>query len=195
MLASLMLSQGVPMLLSGDECRRSQQGNNNAYCQDNTISWFNWRLAEKNETLGRFCRALITFRKAEPTLRQPNFLDGQPVRPGGLPDASWYNAAGEPVDWNGNQSSLAYLLAAAPQDDLLQPPNHHVLMMFHAGGEPVQFTVPPIVRHLPWQQFINTAAESPADVFPDLDGPAPPPDSPIELEGRSLVCYVARDEP
>jgi glycogen operon protein len=194
MLASLVLSQGVPMLLSGDECRRTQRGNNNAYCQDNAISWFNWRLAEKHEDLRRFCRALIAFRRAEPTVRQPDFLDGQPVRPAGLPDASWYNAAGEPVDWNRDDRSLSYLLAAVPQPNPLEPPHHHVLIMFHAGSEPAQFTIPPVARHLPWRQFVNTAAESPADVFPELDGPAPPPEGNIEVESRALLCYVARDE-
>ena len=96
MLATLLLSQGVPMLLAGDECRRTQRGNNNAYCQDNDISWFDWKLVEKHEGLRRFCQALIAFRKAEPTVRQTNFLRGQPRRPGGLPDVSWFAPAGQP---------------------------------------------------------------------------------------------------
>ena len=86
---------GVPMLLFGDECRRTQQGNNNAYCQDNAISWFDWRLVRKNEHLLRFCQALMEFRKAEPTVRRTDFLTGLPVRPGGLPDVSWYGSAGD----------------------------------------------------------------------------------------------------
>jgi len=194
MMASLMLSQGVPMLLAGDECRRTQQGNNNAYCQDNAISWFDWKLVQRHENLQRFCRALIAFRRIEPTLRQVNFLDGELVRPGGLPDASWYNAAGEPVDWNSGDPSLVWLLAAAPREDLLREPNHHVLTMFHAGGDPRPFVVPPNVRHLAWRQFINTAAEPPDDVYPGLDGPGPRDDGVVELEGRSLVCFVVRDE-
>ena len=194
MLASLFLSQGVPMLTAGDECQRTQRGNNNAYCQDNAISWFDWRRAEKHKELRRFCQALITFRRNEPTVRQANFLDGQPVRPGGLPDVSWYNAAGEPVDWGQDAHSLACLLAAQPQQDVLQPPNHHLLMLFYAGGDLRQFTIGPIARGLPWRQFINTAADSPADVYPELNGPAPPEDGVVELQPRSLICYVARDE-
>jgi len=194
MLASLMLSQGVPMMLAGDECRRTQRGNNNAYCQDNAISWFDWKLVEKHKNLQRFCRALIAFRKAEPTLRQLNFLDGDVARPGGPPDVSWYNAAGDPVDWNDNEGSLICLLAAAPQLDVLQPPNRHVLLMLHAGSDPRQFMLPPTARHIAWRQFINTAADPPADVYPDLDGPAPREDGLVELESRSLVCFVARDE-
>ena len=79
------------MLLAGDECRRTQQGNNNAYCQDNAISWFDWRLVQRNEPLVRFVQALIAFRRSEPTVRRTDFLTGQPVRPGGLPDASWFS--------------------------------------------------------------------------------------------------------
>jgi len=82
-LATLFLSQGVPMLCGGDEIGRTQRGNNNAYCQDNAISWFNWALIEKNKSLWRFCQGLINFRRAEPTVRQTNFLQGLPYRPGG----------------------------------------------------------------------------------------------------------------
>ena len=194
MLASLLLSQGVPMLLAGDECRRTQQGNNNAYCQDNAISWFDWARAERQEELRRFCRVLIAFRKAEPTVRQPDFLDGKPVRPGGLPDASWYSPAGGPVDWTADGHSLTCLLAAWPEHDPLEPPNRHVLTMFHAGDQPQRFVIPAIARRFSWRLLLNTAAESPADVYPELDGPAPRPDGVVKLEAKSLVCYVARDD-
>jgi glycogen operon protein len=194
MLASLLLSQGVPMLLAGDECRRTQQGNNNAYCQDNAISWFDWKLAEKHEPLRRFCQALIAFRTAEPTVRQTDFLAGRPVRPGGLPDVSWYSPAGAPVDWTCDGYSLTCLLAAVPPRGILEPPNHHLLMMFHAGEFAERFVIPRIVRRLPWRLFIHTAAKSGDDIYPGLNGPAPPSGGVVTLEGRSLVCYVARDE-
>jgi len=193
-LATLLLSQGVPMILSGDECRRTQQGNNNAYCQDNAISWFDWKLIKKHEGLSHFCSALVAFRKSEPTVRQTNFLSGQPRRPGGLPDASWYNPAGQTVDWNANASSLTCLLAAVPPQDPLDPANHHVLMMFHAGSDPQRFYVPPIARRLLWRLLIDTAAKYPRDMYPGRNGPPPAADGIVELEGRSLVCFVARDE-
>jgi len=195
MLASLLLSQGVPMILAGDECRRTQRGNNNAYCQDNAISWFDWRLADKHQDLRRFVRGLIAFRKAEPTVRQPEFLDGKPRRPGELPNLSWYDAEGKPVDWSTRESSLACLLAAAPRSNPLSPPHHHVLILFHAGAEPREFRIPEVARPLGWWLFVNTAAAPPGDIYPELDGPAPPPDGLLPLDGRSLVCYVARDEP
>ncbi len=200
MMASLLLSQGVPMLLAGDECRRTQHGNNNAYCQDNAISWFNWRLTEKHRGLRQFCQALIAFRKAEPTVRQTDFLAGRPVRPGGLKDVNWFGPSGDPVDWSASEGSLTCLLAAAPQhsvtpsNSVLELPNRHILILMHAGSEPRRMTIPHVVQPYRWRQFVDTAAESPADVYPDLDGPDPPPDGIVEMEDRSLVCYVARDE-
>ena len=191
--ASLLLSQGVPMLLAGDECRRTQNGNNNAYCQDNEITWFNWKLVEKYESLRRFFEALVAFRRVEPTVRQADFLRGRPSRPGGLPDVSWFGPSGGQVDWSGDSRSLVCLLAAMPPEDLLAPPSHHMLMLFHAGADARHFTLPPAARELPWRQFIDTAAISPQDVYPELDGPPPPANDIVTLEARSLVVYVARD--
>ncbi|MBN1590514.1 MAG: glycogen debranching protein GlgX [Pirellulales bacterium] len=193
MFATLLLSQGAPMLAAGDECRRTQRGNNNAYCQDNDISWFDWRLARKQASLRRFVETLIAFRCAEPTVRQTNFLSGQPVRPGGLPDVSWYNAHGMPVDWEQNDASLICLLAAVPRKDATVPPNHHVLLLCHAGDQPRAFTLPPITKTIRWQTLLNTAARSPEDIYPELDGPPPPGDGIVEMESRSMVCFVASD--
>ncbi len=194
MLATLLLSQGVPMLLSGDECRRTQRGNNNAYCQDNSLSWFDWKLVRKHDDLVRFCRALIAFRKAEPTVRQTEFLTGRPRRPGGLPDASWYGPAGEPIDWQQDSRSLMLLLAAAPPRGLLEPPGYHVLLLLHTGESVQEFRLPGPARRLAWSLFVDTGAEAPGDVYPELDGPPPPGGGAVLLEGRSLRCYVARDE-
>jgi glycogen operon protein len=193
LLASMLLSQGVPMILMGDECRRTQRGNNNAYCQDNAISWFNWKLVRKNESLRRFLAALVGFRRAEPTVRQSNFLTGRPVRPGGLPDVSWYNAQGTAVDWGSDQRNLVCLLGAVPRRMRFASPNHHVLILCHAGSEPQPFLLPPLTRDLPWRQFVNTAGRPPADIYPDLEGPEFPADGVVTLEARSLVCYVAPD--
>lgn len=192
MMASLLLSQGVPMLLSGDECRRTQSGNNNAYCQDNEITWFNWKLVEKHESLLRFCRALVAFRKAEPTIRQAEFLHGQSYRPGGLPDVSWFGPSGGTVDWSGDSRSLVCLLGAMRPKDPASP-NHHVLMLFHAGADAKHFILPQPVRGIAWQLFVDTAAESPVDVYPALDGPPPPANGVVTLEPRSLMVYVAKE--
>jgi glycogen operon protein len=194
MLATMLLSQGVPMILAGDECRRTQQGNNNAYCQDNVISWFDWRLLHKNEQLVRFCQALIAFRRAEPTTRQTDFLSGRPTRPGSLPDVSWYSPDGGPMDWSNGDQGLLCIFVAAPRREVLEPHNHHLMLMLHAGAAPRKFTIPKVAGTAAWRLFVNTAAASPRDIYPELDGPPPPTGGLVELESRSLVCYLARDE-
>ncbi|MGQ9576105.1 MAG: glycogen debranching protein GlgX [Thermoguttaceae bacterium] len=194
MLATLLLSQGVPMLLFGDECRRTQRGNNNAYCQDNEVSWFDWRLARKHRGLRRFVESLIALRKAEPALRRTDFLTGQPMEPGGLPDVSWYNCQGGPVDWSADQQSLVCLLAALPPEFDNSPPGHHILLICHAGTEPCRFVLPPPAANFSWRLSINTACKAPRDIYPELDGPPMPPDGVVTLEPRSLACWVAPAE-
>ena len=189
-LATLFLSQGVPMLLSGDENRRTQQGNNNAYCQDNPVSWFDWKLVDKNPDLARFCRGLIAFRRRQPTVRRASFLVGEPAGPGLLPDVSWFNAEGGSVDWSGGEHSLVCLFGAWPTTGPSSIAARAVLIFTHSGPQPREFVVPPLAQGNPWRLFINTAAESPEDIYPDADGP-PPADGKLVLLDHSLVCYVA----
>ena len=114
-LATLLLSQGVPMLLAGDECRRTQRGNNNAYCQDNPTSWFDWRNVEHHADLVRFVSGLIAMRRANPTLRRREFLRGEPNRPGELPDVSWFRAEGTGMVWDRHDPSLDLRLRQPPR--------------------------------------------------------------------------------
>jgi isoamylase len=191
MLATLMLSQGVPMIVSGDECRRTQRGNNNAYCQDNDISWFDWKLVRRNEDLVRFCRALARFRRRQPTVRREHFLTGQPSVPGGLPDVSWYSALGIAVDWNGDDMSVTCLLSAPDAKHDPEGAGRDVLLMVNVNTASREFILPPVAKGKSWRLFIDTAAKSPADVYPDCDGPPPPPSGRLILPERSLCCYVA----
>jgi glycogen operon protein len=194
MLATLLLSQGVPMILAGDECRRTQHGNNNAYCQDNDISWFDWRLIRKHRSLRRFVQTLIAFRKAEPAVRHNDFLTGRAPHHGGLPDVSWYNPQGGHIDWNSDTRTLGCLLAASPTPRERGRITHHLFLICHAGFEPIQFTFPEIARAFPWSLFIDTAARSPLDVYPGLDGP-PPESLTVTVQSRSMLCYVAPERP
>ena len=106
---------------------------------------------------------------------------------------SWFTPSGEPMDWSRSGNSLMCLLAAVPRSDLQDEPNHHLLILLNAG-EAQKFVVPKVARTLNWWQFIDTVAAPPKDIYPELDGPAPPADWVVELESRSLACYVARDE-
>ena len=192
MLATLFLSQGVPMLLAGDECRRTQRGNNNAYCQDNSLSWFDWKLVEKNAGLVRFTKALIEFRRNQPTVRRVTFLRGEPGRPGEMPDVLWFGPDGRKMNWTADSPSLTCFFAAPP-DDPSQPPGRHVLLMFHAGGEPREFVIPSLATPIAWRILLETRQASPNDIFPDLDGPAPPPLGRVWLEHHSMMAFISAE--
>jgi glycogen operon protein len=187
MMASLLLSQGVPMILAGDEVLRTQRGNNNAYCQDNPITWFDWRLVEKNNEMLRFVEALAAFRRRQPNVRRGSFLTGKATKPGLLPDVSWYAPSGKPVDWNAVGPSLTSVFGTSGIDCTAARP---VMIMLHAGSELQPVVVPPAVSSLTWRLFVDTAAQPPEDIYPDVDGP-PPGRTPIELQPHSLRCYVA----
>jgi glycogen operon protein len=191
-LATLLLSQGVPMISMGDECRRTQRGNNNAYCQDNQISWFNWKLLEKHEDLVRFVQALIAFRKSNPTVRRTDFLKGVPNRPGELPDVSWFDAAGKEVNWfDGADASLTCIFGAPDVDEDPDRRGRHLMLFVHAGSSPRTFKVPEMAKPIVWRKFIDTAAAPPEDIYEDLQGPPLPSDGKVPLLERSIVCYVS----
>ena len=190
MLATLLLSQGVPMILNGDECRRTQQGNNNAYCQDNEISWFDWKLVEKNGELVRFVRELIAFRRQQPTVRRTSFLSGTPTNGSASPDVRWFNAAGDDVDWQEEVSTLMCQLSAPGLDQDPECLGRDVLMMVNANLSSTQFSLPVVGRGSNWKLLVDTAQASPADIHPQLDGPTAIGKSKITVAARSLRCYV-----
>jgi glycogen operon protein len=201
--ATLLLSQGVPMLLSGDECRRTQRGNNNAWCQDNPLSWFDWDLVGRHADLVRFVHELVRFRLENPTLRRRSFLQGGTSGTGALPDVEWFSADGVHIDWYAADCSLTCVFGAPTRDALLAGDDlaaggidgvpRHVMVIAHAGSLPRSFRVPesPAVRALAWRVFVQTAMEPPHDVLPDGTGPLVDVERPLELAARSLVCLVA----
>jgi glycogen operon protein len=187
MIATLLLSQGVPMILSGDEVLRTQRGNNNAYCQDNAVSWFDWRLADRNAEMLRFVQALVAFRRSQPNVRRAAFLTGRATRPGLLPDVSWYDPSGKPVDWSHVSHSLISLFGTSGLDDANVRP---VMLMLHADRQPKPFVIPSVAAGLDWRLFLDTAAEPPRDIYPNAAGP-PPERGSVMMEAHSLRCYVA----
>ncbi|HBT78449.1 MAG TPA: glycogen debranching enzyme GlgX [Planctomycetaceae bacterium] len=191
MMATLLLSQGVPMIVAGDEFRKTQRGNNNAYCQDSTISWLDWRLEEKHRAFVRFVRTLIKFRKEESTVRQSRFLTGQPRRPGALPDIGWYGPLGGAVPWNnGLERSLTCLLAAVQPSDG-EASRFHILIMAHGGWEPRDFYFPAICQGFKWRLFVDTQAAPPNDIYPQYDGPPADLKAAVRFMDHSLKVYIA----
>ena len=191
MLSTLLLSQGVPMLVSGDEIRRTQKGNNNAYCQDNDISWFDWRLVERNQDLLRFVKSLIAFRREQPSVRRLDFLTGQPVDGRLISDMSWYNDQGDPLDWGQHHLSMVAYIAAPSRSEDPSGKGRDLVMMFNSTGEDRHQQLPAIGRGMKWNLFLDTAGDAPNDIFPDLDGPMPPSNRSVEMPCHSMKVYVS----
>ena len=189
-LTTLILSQGVPMLVSGDECRRTQSGNNNAYCQDNEISWFDWRLVDENSDLLRFVSSLVQFRRQQPTVRRKSFLQGVPAQGNHQPDVGWFSAFGEEVDWGVHAKTLMCWIAPPSIDEDPESVGRDVLLLYNALAEPCQFCLPSATGTFTWQLVVDTAATTPDDIYPAADGPAPPSGK-FSLAGHSMRCYVA----
>lgn len=194
--ATLLMSQGVPMISAGDEVRRTQGGNNNAWCQNNGVSWFHWDLLEKNSDFFRFASAMVQMRRAEPPLRRGRYLTGEHLAPSGLPDVGWYAPDGGSVDWNAAVNSLTILLSgdARPSE---HPGTYHFLIFANGNCSETRFIFPDAARtdQLQWRLFADTAADPPADIFPEFNGPMPIPGLKIVLPPRSMKIYAALRNP
>jgi glycogen operon protein len=159
-LAILFLSQGVPMFLAGDEVLRGQRGNNNAWCQDNELSWFDWRLTQTNHDMLRFVRELIALRKRHPGLRRRRFLTGRPAPGASLPDIAWHGERLHEPPWHdGGARLLAFTLAGV---DPGEGPLHVILNMSDAARA---VAVPELAGYA-WWRALDTALAAPEDIAP-----------------------------
>jgi len=132
-MCTLLMSRGTPMLLSGDEVMRTQQGNNNAYCQDNEISWFPLNLTEQNHNTLSFCRGLIALRKRLTTSRQCSFFTGRGVEGTDGPDISWYGAELDPPNWEDESNRLLCCEITLPGEHQEQKGNAYLFLIFNMG--------------------------------------------------------------
>jgi isoamylase len=171
-MASLLLAQGVPMLSGGDELARTQHGNNNAYCQDNEISWTHWDPTPEAEELLLFTRRVIAFRRAQPVLRRRNFFQGRALRGAGVKDIVWLDSSGHEMTdeaWNAPEvRSLGVILAGDAMDEIDERgqcvTGDTLLVLYNASSDTVVFTLPgdgtePGVERDPrWTSGIETDA-------------------------------------
>ena len=193
-LVTLFCSQGVPMLLAGDEMSRTQRGNNNAYCQDNEVSWIDWEAAGKQQDLIDFTCMLSELRRAHPVFRRRRFFSGQAAADG-LQDIVWLTPAGRTMTDNDWQTGYARSLTVFLNGDAITEPglrgepvrDDSFLLLFNANREPVAFTVPGVRFGPGWEVLISTATA--------VGAPAPGPTGTvivrpgwrIELAGRSIM--------
>src|SRR5580704_7486478 len=156
-LLTLFISRGVPMLLGGDEFRRTQRGNNNAYCQDNEVSWFDWSLLEKHKDIHRFTRGMIAFRRAHPVLRKEEFYTDA--------DIEWFAPSGGRPNWSdGREKSFACLILGRDEPDLF--------LMFNADTRAVEFAIPTSPSRKIWRLAVDTSRAAPDDLHEPGKEPA-----------------------
>ena len=163
LLATLLMSQGVPMISGGDEIGRTQLGNNNAYCQDNAVSWYDWDLDQQRRDLLAFTIRAISLRNAHPVFRRRSFLTGQQPRPGAGDDVVWLSTDGTPMTqdkWNSGSLAVAVWLNGAA----LTATDAHgtvltddtFLILFNASWNPQVFTLPPSSSGTTWVPVLDT---------------------------------------
>ncbi|HEY9622132.1 MAG TPA: glycogen debranching protein GlgX [Crinalium sp.] len=189
-LTTLMLSQGIPMMLAGDEMGRTQKGNNNAYCQDNEISWVDWNLPKGNEDLLNFTRELIFFRRQHPVFRRRKWFQGRPIHGKGISDIAWFNPdGGEMTDaqWElGYSKSIAMFLdgrqlpSPGPKGERIS--DDSFLLLFNAHYELIEFTLPEAMQRREWKLVIDT--KEPRFITDDIRYTG---EHLIPVTGRSLV--------
>ncbi|MHB0858574.1 MAG: glycogen debranching protein GlgX [Anaerolineae bacterium] len=179
LLALLIMARGTPLLLGGDEFGRTQLGNNNAYCQNNAISWFDWRLLEENADLHRFVRGLIAFRGRHPTLTEDHLLVGKSYEDALTERVTFHGVHLDQPDWGHSSHSLAMRLAAV-RDDV------SVYLIANAYTESLTFALPDDVR---WKRVIDTSLASPDDLVTEAVAPVMQSNR-YQVGPRSVVILV-----
>jgi isoamylase len=174
-LLTLFISRGVPMLLGGDEFRRTQRGNNNAYCQDNDVSWFDWTFLERNREIHRFTRGMAAFRRAHPVLRKEVFYTDA--------DVKWFGPHGGTPGWTDPwRKAFACLIYGQSEPDLF--------LMFNGGAEPVDFTIPARQGDKIWRLAADTFRLAPEDVYEPGKEPSMQDQVSFRVEPRSSAIFI-----
>jgi glycogen operon protein len=191
LLATLMLSQGVPMLLGGDEFARSQQGNNNCYCQDNELTWYDWKLDDPRKRLLEYTAKLIQLRKDHPNLHRRRFFQDRTIRGSVVRDIAWYGTDGNEISdeawseqWNKSIGLMLNGKTLGVMDDEGNPVvDDSFLILVNAADQGVEYVMPEPPDGNPWRQVLDT--ENIDDPFCDT-----PAESKVILGGRSIKVYA-----
>ena len=169
LLATVVLSQGVPMLLAGDEIGHTQRGNNNTYCQDNDLTWLDWELDADAQALLAFTKRLTRVWREQPVLKRKKFLQGRAIRGADAPDVTWFGPAGAELtdaEWAEPQAALAMRLAGdlmRETDDRGEPVvGDTLLVLLNAAPEPTPFALPAPAAGQRWEVLLDTADDAAA---------------------------------
>jgi len=176
-LLTLFISRGVPMLLGGDEFRRTQGGNNNAYCQDNETSWHDWSCLKRHGDIFRFTCGMIDFRRAHPILSKEQFYTDAEIQ--------WFGPQGRLPNWaDPKEKQFACLIHEDEQRALC--------LMFNAGADAVDFTLPPVLPGVQWYLAVDTSRSAPLDLFAAGEEPLWEDPHAYRLSPRSSAILLAR---
>ncbi len=176
-LLTLLVSRGVPMLLGGDEFRRTQGGNNNAYCQDNETSWLDWQRLEQHRDIARFTRGMIAFRRAHPILSAGHFYTDAEIL--------WFSPQKGSPDWADPQARCFGCCVSEDEQ-------HALLLMFNAGTDAMDFALPAASPGMHWHVAVDTSRIAPDDLFAAGEEPRLEPSGNYHLGSRSSVILLAR---
>jgi len=187
----LIVSQGIPMLLMGDEIGRSQYGNNNTYCHDSELTWFDWTLRDRNSNFFRFVRHCLAFRKAHPVLRNRDHFHNQDRVGSGYADITWHGTQAWNADWSSGSRTLAFLLCGKhAREGTVQDDYIYVAANMHWHSH--HFELPGLPPGMAWHVFVNTACPSPEESWEPGTEPRLDHQSSILLGDRSVVVLVGR---
>jgi glycogen operon protein len=188
LVATLLISQGVPMFRSGDEFLRTQNGNNNAWCQDDSTNWIDWTLTERHAAFLRFVRMMIALRKAHPVFRRRTFFRGGTG--GGLPEILWHGVEPARPDFSSTSQSLALALdgRCCDRPGVLDQ-DFYVAM--NSGSRPLDFKVPASPSGRPWRRIVDTAATPPDDILDLERGPRIPILHPYRVQDHAMVILIS----
>jgi isoamylase len=191
---TLLLAQGVPMVCSGDECGRTQRGNNNAYCQDNELAWFDWTWDERRTQFFKFACRVVALRRSHPSFRRRRFKDDNPQTPASRESVRWFRADGKEMeadDWeNGGwmRTLGMFMDGNAPEirdPDGLEIQDNNYLVLLNAYHEPVAFKIPPSLSKNRWKMTLDTAQ-------PELPSEKETGTGTLKIEARSLMVLVSK---
>ncbi|MCL2174657.1 MAG: glycogen debranching protein GlgX [Treponema sp.] len=190
--ATMMVSLGTPMLLGGDEIARTQKGNNNAYCQDNEISWYNWSFIEKNKDLFRFVKEMIAFRLRHPGFMRPEFFSGRGGAYKAIPDISWYNEKKENPNWDNIGYFLALRLLGSKADTLADKDDNDFYIMFNSDIDPKPFVLADPPPKKIWWRAVDTGLPSPNDIMTPGSEERLASQKNYSVKARSMVILMSK---
>jgi glycogen operon protein len=195
-IATLLFSQGVPMLLAGDELSHTQNGNNNAYCQDNEISWLDWELDEEEEDFLDYVRRVIRIWQEEPVLQRRKFLQGRPIRGSDTRDVLWLEPTGKQMTNKAWSAPFVRCLGLLLSGEAIDEVNEYgekitgntLLLLLNAHHEPLSFQMPRVRQRQEWERLLDTA-DTDTEPISYFTGQK------YELAGRSLALLRLKKRP